>query len=197
MSKFIDRFFGSKTEVDVIRMELQARLSFQLSQSDTSLLLAYAQANRLGELSDFQKEIASCSMYTPWSVAKEVQMLQYYVRHVQAIQTEEFYLQFNAKVSDHPARIEPLMLFPLIQNAVKNGYASMAKFPIKVRISASEGGILLEVSNRVNHYVENQGEDELITYYRERLQLFHPDRHELFVNSNSQTFKATLFLKYE
>lgn len=197
MSKFIARFFGNKTEVDVLRMELQARLSFQLSQSDTSLLLGYAQANRLGELGNFQKEIASCSMYTPWSVAKEVQMLQHYVEHVQAIQTEEFYLQFNAKVSDHPAHIEPLMLFPLIQNAVKNGYASMAKFPIKVRVSASEGGILLEVSNRVNHYVENQGEDELITYYRERLQLFHPDRHELFVNSNSQTFKATLFLKYE
>lgn len=197
MSKFMERIFGSKTEVDVVRMELQARLSFQLSQSDTSLLLSYAQANRLGELCDFQKEVGSCSMYTPWSVAKEVQMLQHYVAHMQAIHTEDFYLQFNAKVSDNPASIEPLMLFPLIQNAVKNGYASMAKFPIKVRISVSEGGILLEVSNRVNHYVENQGEDELITYYRQRLQLFHPDRHELFVNSNSQTFKATLFLKNE
>ena len=72
----------------------------------------------------------------------------------------------------------------------------MQKFPIKIRISASEGSILLEVSNRVNHYVERQGEDELVICYRQRLQQLFPDRHELFVNSNSQTFKATLFLKY-
>ncbi len=197
MSKLIDRIFGNKTEVDVVRMELQAKLSFQHCQTDASLLLRYAHADRLAELTNYQREILNSSMYTPWHVAKEIDMLQLYVELTQAIMGEEFYLQFNAKVSDDAAMIEPLILFPLIQNAIKNGYASMAKFPIKVRVSASEGGILLEVSNRVNHYVENQGEDDIITYYRERLQLFHPDRHELFVNSNSQTFKATLFLKYQ
>ncbi|MCL7987223.1 histidine kinase [Sphingobacterium sp. lm-10] len=196
MSKFIERIFGNKTEVDLVRMELQARLSFQYSQTDASLLLKYAQADRLAELAGFQKDMLSATMGNPWPVALELQLLQRYVDHIQAIEGEDFYLQFNTKGSDNVDAIEPLILFPLIQNAVKNGYASMAKFPIKIRLSASEGGILLEVSNRVNHYVENQGEDELITFYRDRLQLTSPDRHELFVNSNSQTFKATLFLKY-
>lgn len=196
MSKFIDRIFGGKVEIDIVRMELQARLSFQHSQTDASLLLNYTKAGRLGELNNFQKDMLLASLHRPWSVTQELGLLQQYIDHIQGVAGEEFYLQFNVKVSESAGIIEPLILFPLIQNAIKNGYASMSKFPIKIRISASEGGILLEVSNRVNHYVENQGEDELITFYRDRLQLTYSDRHELFVNSNSQTFKATLFLKY-
>ena len=196
MSKLIDRIFGNKVEIDIVRMELQARLSFQQSQTDTLLLLRYVQADRLAELTNFQKDMLAASLNNPWLVAEELKLLKLYIDHVQAIAGDDFYLQFNTKVSDTVDRIEPLILFPLIQNAIKNGYASMSKFPVKIRISASEGGMLLEVSNRVNHYVENQGEDELITFYRDRLQLRYPDKHELFVNSNSQTFKATLFLKY-
>lgn len=197
MTKFIDRIFGTKVEVDLVRLALESRISFESAQVDKLLLRDYAIADRLNDLAAFQQDLLALNSESKWSLEQELNMLKQYVEFVQNVKGEDFFVQFNTKVVDQNAQIQSLILFPLIQNAIKNGYASMEKFPIKIRISGSEGSLLLEVSNRVNHYVENQGEDELIQFYRKRLQWIYADKHELFVNSNSQTFKATLFLKYD
>lgn len=196
MSGFIDRIFGTKVEVDMVRAELESRLCFESSQLDKELLRLYVIKERATEITKFLRDVLAVSRDKTIAVAEEISFLQAYIDLVKGIKEEDFYIQFNAKAEEISHRVEPFILFPLIQNAVKNGYSSMEKYPIKIRVSVSEGGILLEVSNRVNHYIENQAEDEIIRLYKQRLLVSYPDKHELFLNSNSNTFKATLFLKY-
>lgn len=195
MGSFLDRVFGPKVEVDLVRAELESRLSFENSRLDKELLKAYVQKNRTADITVFLSAILTLSEDGTIHVTQEMELLQDYIDLIKEIKGEKFYMNVDVKSSETAWEIAPLILFPLVQNAVKYGYSSLEKYPIKVKVTISKSGVVLEVSNRINHYVENQGDSELIRFYKQRLQLLYPDKHDLLLNSNSNTFKATLFLR--
>lgn len=197
MSGFLDRVFGTKVEVDLIRTELESRLSYENSLLAKELLMPYVSTGRTGELTGFLASILAVpSAEDTHDVTTEIKLFQEYIELIKKIKGNGFYMNLDVKNLETTCQIAPLILFPLVQNAVKNAYSSLEKYPIKVKVTGSETGIVLEVSNRVNHYVKNQGGDDIIRLYKQRLLMCYPDKHELLINSNSNTFKATLFLKY-
>ncbi|MGJ1263414.1 histidine kinase [Sphingobacterium spiritivorum] len=128
----------------------------------------------------------------PVSVIDEIDCLNEYCLVYQHIKSEELYINFKSDYTDTAALIYPFVLMPLVQNAIHNGYTSMEKYPVKIKVSGSARLLIMEVSNRVNHRIADQQGTDSIRLFRERLQFLYPDRHDLLFNSNSNTFKATL-----
>ncbi|WDF70358.1 hypothetical protein PQ465_08260 [Sphingobacterium oryzagri] len=196
MANFLDKIFGSKIEVDMVKTELEASLCFHESRVDS--LLA-----RLVEERDDDALRARFSSYLlaavqlqesqEVSVQTEVGLLETYIQLYQAVRGDQLFVQIDCQL-EVDKLLPAFMLFPLITNALQQGYNSMDKFPLKIKIRAFEHALHMEVSNHVNHHIASQAQTPLIDHYKNRLITLFPERHHLLLNSNSHTFKATLQL---
>lgn len=193
----LNRFFNNKAEVDAVKIALESRLSFEVTSVEKELVRRALSSGNHAPLDVFLQEVLLCREDVPIAVEKELKLLDAYLGLCKLSYGEDFFLQYNVKWSEVADReIYPLIVFPLIVNAINNGYNVMEKYPVKIRLSVSDGGLILEVSNRVNHYLQNQGDTDVLQWYKSRLRQLYPGKHDVFTNSNSQTFKATLYLKF-
>lgn len=195
MSSFIDRIFGTKLEVDLAKSGFQSTLSFERSQLDKSLLSEYLK-RRLPIYSDSFNQFLQTNLTREEnqliSLSEELDCLKEYIELYKAIREGYFYIQYEFPMEMPALQIYPFILFPMIQNAIHNGYNSMKNYPIKIRIQIIHTKVQMEVSNRVNHRMVNQGDTDFVEFYRQRLMNHYPENHELMINSNSNTFKATV-----
>lgn len=195
MSQFLDRLFGNKLEINLAKAEYESVLSFDRSQVDKHLLAAYLNKGLSVENNDYSSFLKTClsrESKKPISLADELTALEAFVCLHRACQDEELFVKMVAVVHPGTLSIYPFILFPLVQNAIQHGYNSMERYPVKINIKIVGDRLQMEVSNRVNHYISNQAETELIHFYRQRLINCYPNKYDLLVNSNSSTFKATL-----
>lgn len=197
MSSFFSDFFRKEGVVDLEKRSLYSQLSLLHADVDRILLARVLDKTELlDRYRNYQVRCMIQSKEVVVTLKDEYSLLEEYVDLYKMSHGEGFYVQINANLHNGVAFVPPFILFPLVQNSLKNAYATMEKYPIKIRVQQTTRQIQLEVSNRVNHYVANQGSDELIRYYRHRLDELYTGRYELFINSNSNTSKATLFLNY-
>lgn len=197
MSSFFDKILSSKPKVNTALLESQALLSFESSQLDKVLLKELLISKDISEDSSrlFLEEGLSILPHASLSLEEELHRMEQYLSLYKKIRKEGFFLQVRkGEMQIKDLQIKPFILFPLIQNAIHNGYTAMEKFPIRIKINVIASNLKLEVSNRVNHYLEAQGETDIISFYKSRLLIEYPDKHNLFINSNSNLFKATLLL---
>jgi hypothetical protein len=107
-----------------------------------------------------------------------------------------FLVKFENKIKlQYDVLLPPLILFPMVQHAVENGYNTMSSHPIRIRLLGSSKLIVLEVSYRVNHYLEGQFKSDLIRDFEKRLDYLFPEKHNLLMNSNSNTCRSTLTIQ--
>lgn len=197
MSNFFSGFFGKEGSIDFEKRSLYSRLSLLGADVDRGLLSRVLDHKELwGRYRDYQLKALEQAQEVVVTLKDECRLLEDYIGLCREVHGESFFVQISSSLGNGIVFVPPFILFPMVQNAFKNGYSSMEKYPIKIRVQQTERQIQLEVSNRVNHYVANQRDDELVKYYRHRLDELYTGRYELFVNSNSNTFKATLFLNY-
>lgn len=197
MSSFFSDLFGKEGSVDLEKRALYSRLSLSWADLDRALLgMVLDNPVFVDQYRAYQERSFAHSKEVVVTMRDECRLLETFVSLYQKVSGDGFHVQMDCQLRSGIVFVPPFILFPLVQNALKNGYASMEKYPIKIRLQQTERQVQLEVSNRVNHYVANQGADEIIKYYRHRLDEMFAGRYELFVNSNSNTFKATLFLNY-
>lgn len=197
MSGFFDKILNSKPKVNTELLQVQSMLSFERSQVDKVLLkeLLTSESSATEESKVFLTELLSFSNDHTISLEEELSQIESYISMYKNLRKENFFIQITkGELSIGDLQIKPLMLFPLIQNAIHNGYTSMEKFPIRIKINLIGHNLRLEVSNRVNHYLAAQGETDVISLYKSRLQVEYPEKHNLLINSNSNLFKATLLL---
>lgn len=197
MANFLSGLFNKERSVDFEKQSLYSKLSVANSEIDRTLLTkVLVNPSLLDAYRQYQQLAIHTSKEVVVTLKDECRLLEDFVSLYQKACGDGFYVNISLHLRNGIVFVPPFILFPIVQNALKNGYASMEKYPIKIKVTQTTQQIQLEVSNRVNHYLENQGADELLTYYRHRLDESYAGRHELFVNSNSNTFKVTLFLTY-
>jgi two-component system LytT family sensor kinase len=128
------------------------------------------------------------------TLQKEIDALQAYV--------ELFLLRFEQKLSIEivnearsAVEIESLLLIPLLENALKHsaiGVQPQATVFMK---------LVMPEKNKLSIYLHNTKADPPVIQeaggiglvnIRKRLQLVYPDKHELIIDENKQTFSVTL-----
>ncbi len=174
-------------EVRLAALFEQANSSFEKSQQLIPLVaqdvLNLEQLDRLASL-NFSQE---------WSIADEIDILRIYLEGYKSSFGNMTYT-LVADAAD-PVPIKALVLLPIVQNACINGYNGMENYPVKVKVKVLGRTISLEVSNRVNHHLADQSDTDLMDQARARLDFSYFGRYNLFLNSNSNLFKATLLLQ--
>jgi LytS/YehU family sensor histidine kinase len=195
MSTIINRFLRKKSVRNEEALALANRLSFGNSQCDRFLMDRSIEmgSSAYDNYRVFQKEMLLLEHDRKRTIAEELELLTRYFELVNSLMPGGFLLKWDNRFqSAGEVLIPPLILFPLIQHAVSNGYNRLLTHPIRVRLSGSARLMLLEVSHRMNHYLDGQFNTILVEDFQQRLEFLFPGRHSLLLNSNSNTSKATL-----
>ncbi len=187
-------------ELEYKLLNSDAELSFLNAQTERELSkLYYNQSSDDGILKskyrEYQQEVLAISKSSVHSVDEECKLLSKFIDLYAVLSGSEHYLKVDLTIEDADGKIPALLLFPIVQNAMVNGYNSMSSFPLKIKLKVKGQQLSLEVSNRVNHYLSDQADDPRIKQLESRLFLEYAEDYNLFINSNSNLFKITLLIK--
>lgn len=199
MAKLFQKLFAKQERVDLEKLADQAQLSFEKCRLDADLYLSMLNADK-DNFEDYQQYLRNTlalHSYEETDLNDEIRNLISYVDFYKSSTKELIYCKVEDKTTFEKAIIYPFILFPLIMNALRQGYNTMEKYPIRIRLRTVGSTLRLEVSNRVNHHLANQELSDEIRFFKSRLEVFYPERFDLLFNSNSNLFKATLLLKLD
>ncbi|MGJ1246838.1 MULTISPECIES: hypothetical protein [unclassified Sphingobacterium] len=198
MSSIINRFLGKKSVRNEALLALADRLSFRNSQLDSFLIDHLIQSNKIdpADFFAFQEQLLKLHVDRLESMQVELSLLNQYLQLAERFLPAGFTVKWENKLqAQEEMMLPPLILFPVVQHAVENGYNTMSSHPVRIRLSGSSKLIMLEVSYRVNHYLESQFSSTLIRDFRQRLDYLFPEKHNLLMNSNSNTSRITLTIQ--
>ncbi len=189
---------GKKSVRNEELLALADRLSFRNSQLDSFLIGHFIQNNKIdpADYFVFQEQLLKLHVDRFEAMQVELNLLNQYLQLAERFLPAGFSVKWENKLqSQGEIMLPPLILFPVVQHAVENGYNTMSSHPVRIRLSGSSKLIMLEVSYRVNHYLESQFSSTLIRDFRQRLDYLFPEKHNLLMNSNSNTSRITLTIQ--
>lgn len=199
MITFFKKLLEKEEIVDIEKISDQASLSVMNSQYDKLLFGLFVGSEKLSEVFfGYFERCVRVEVDQVTVLSSEVEILQQYLELFKLAKSDSIFYKLNIKCETEEVKtgiVWPFVLFPLVQNALYYGYNTMEKYPLKINIKITSSTLKLEVSNRVNHYVENQEVNDIVRLYKARLDTLYQGRYDLIFNSNSNLFKATLFLQ--
>ena len=198
MGSFFQKLFPKEILVDQEKIDDQINLSFNNCQFDKSLFISTIEyGNMSADYQDYLSLMLHLSLQKDINLNNEITNLCSYLQFFKIVNYDSFFYKIEIRGMDSDndcPQVSPLILFPLVKNALYGGYNTMEKFPVRIRIHLIGKTLKLEVSNRVNHYVENQELNQDLRWFKTRLEAQYADRYTLLFNSNTSIFKATLIL---
>ena len=153
-------------------------------------------ANAIGKLSQLMGYVLHQNAEGKVELRKEIDYLQNYTDLYRLRFEDHFFVHIKAEGDLTGKRIAPFLLITLIENAFKHGLVNDAQRPVKIHLKVIGFRLMVTVSNKVNRNPENQGGIGLINT-RRRLAFLYPNRHELLIADNGQSYKVTLNIDLE
>ncbi|MDB5143216.1 MAG: hypothetical protein JWQ66_1929 [Mucilaginibacter sp.] len=211
-----DRFRMEKRLVAVEKEKISTELSFLRSQINPHFLF--------NVMNTIYFQIEKTNTDARLSVEKFSEMLRYqlyecttdkiqihkellYIQNYVAIQTlrmekeSDIRLTIDQEMGDF--LIAPLLILPIVENAFKHvsNFKETRKNKIYLTVKHHDKDILLVEA--INTYDQSNGQKHLlqsgglgIQNLQRRLELLYPDRHELNINKDEDTFQTILKLQY-
>jgi len=187
ISELQDQILALKAELSFIKVRelTDLRKLIMINEQKEPLLKAFF---------DLQNGAYSLTENIKWSVEEEVQFVEGLLSLWNQTILESVDIKKQFLIHDPQLQVYPLITAPPIINALVNGYNSMKEHPVKIKFQSSSQHLQVEVSNRVNHYLEDQANNPEMVAFKDRLIIRYGEHQQLFINSNSNLFKTTLIL---
>ncbi len=185
---------------------VKAELSFLKSQINPHFLyntlnyvysLAIPVSDKLADavlrLSDLMRYTLNDSPDGKVSLDKEVEYLESYVALFKMRFEPKFYVDFVTEgITDQ--KIASLILIPFVENAFKHGVVNDENQPVRIKLKIQGKRLSFEVSNKISHAQKDHSSGVGMVNIHRRLDLIYPEKHELLISNNGNTYKSTLIL---
>lgn len=150
-------------------------------------------ANAVLRLSDLMRYTLNESPDGKVSLEKEVDYLESYIALFKMRFEPKFFVDFKIEgVSDQ--KIASLVLIPFVENAFKHGVINDESHPIRIKLKVQQKRLSFEVSNKISHAQKDHSSGVGLVNIHRRLDLIYPDKHELLISNNGNTYKTTLII---
>ncbi|MEO7992735.1 MAG: sensor histidine kinase [Chryseolinea sp.] len=130
------------------------------------------------------------------TLLKEINALESYSELFQL----KYEMPLHLKIDDHLQRpdalIEPLLLIPLLENAVKHsGLGLSDKAYVNFTFQQNENGLVIRVENNKTHTIlPNEASGIGLNNIKKRLKMLYPGKHELSIDETTDQFLVVLTL---
>lgn len=128
------------------------------------------------------------------SVRHEIEALDSYIELFKLKYEEEIRLEFVKAIDDADCQIEPLLLIPLLENALKySGIGQEEKAFVLLRLSVKNSEFIFQISNSKNSCSRPEDASGIgLENIRRRLANIYPEQHGFVIFENEDRFEATL-----
>ena len=127
---------------------------------------------------------------------KEVQFIKDYIdiQKMRLINTVEVTFNQSGEISNQ--LLEPMLLFPFIENAFKHGISYDVPSKIIIELSVEQNELVFLVNNTIHKSPDSmsQGKGIGLQNVLKRLKLLYADKHEILINNNNNEYTVSLKL---
>ncbi|MFN3530128.1 MAG: sensor histidine kinase [Bacteroidia bacterium] len=102
-------------------------------------------------------------------------------------------LKFTAE-TDHDYALPPLLLLPLVENAIQYGMHGVDARELSMRLTIEDAVLVFECVNTIypDLQAQRKGTGQGINNVRQRLELLYPGRHKLRITNKNDEFRVLL-----
>lgn len=150
-------------------------------------------ANAVLRLSDLMRYTLNESPDGMVSLAKEIDYLESYIELFKMRFEPKFYVDFTTEGILHQ-KIAALVLIPFVENAFKHGVINDENQPVRIKLKVQNKRLSFEVSNKISHAQKDYSSGVGLVNIHRRLDLIYPDKYELLISNNGNTYKTTLII---
>ncbi|TBO41177.1 sensor histidine kinase [Pedobacter kyonggii] len=150
-------------------------------------------ANAVLRLSDLMRYTLNDSPDGKVSLEKEVEYLESYIALFKMRFEPKFYVDFTTEGIANQ-KIASLILIPFVENALKHGVVNDEAQPVRIKLKVQNKRLSFEVSNKISHAQKDHSSGVGMVNIHRRLDLIYPEKHELLISNNGNTYKSTLIL---
>jgi len=184
-----------KAELSFLKSQINPHFLYNTLNYVYSLAIPVSDqlANAVLRLSDLMRYTLNDSPDGKVSLDKEVEYLESYVALFKMRFEPKFYVDFTTKgVTDQ--KIASLILIPFVENAFKHGVVNDETQPVRIKLKIQNKRLSFEVSNKISHAQKDHSSGVGMVNIHRRLDLIYPEKHELLISNNGNTYKSTLIL---
>ncbi|GAA4197699.1 sensor histidine kinase [Pedobacter jeongneungensis] len=184
-----------KAELSFLKSQINPHFLYNTLNYVYSLAIPVSDklANAVLRLSDLMRYTLNDSPDGKVSLDKEVEYLESYVELFKMRFEPKFYVDFVTEgISDQ--KIASLILIPFVENAFKHGVVNDEAQPVRIKLKVQNKRLSFEVSNKISHAQKDHSSGVGMVNIHRRLDLIYPDKHELLISNNGNTYKSTLIL---
>lgn len=193
----------AKTQAELAFLKSQINPHFLYNTLNYIYSLAYPVSDKLADavikLSQMMRYMLTESTSTDGTVnlQKEVDYIENYISIYQLRFEQGFYVNFNTEGNITGQRVAPLLLIPFVENAFKHGEVNDPARPIRIKLKVTGNRLDFSVSNKINRSQKDHSTGIGLVNIRRRLELIYPNKSELLISNNGQTYKATIVIGLE
>jgi len=184
-----------KAELSFLKSQINPHFLYNTLNYVYSLAIPVSDqlANAVLRLSDLMRYTLNDSPDGKVSLDKEVEYLESYVALFKMRFEPKFYVDFITEgISDQ--KIASLILIPFVENAFKHGVVNDETQPVRIKLKVQNKRLSFEVSNKISHAQKDHSSGVGMVNIHRRLDLIYPEKHELLISNNGNTYKSTLIL---
>jgi two-component system LytT family sensor kinase len=184
-----------KAELSFLKSQINPHFLYNTLNYVYSLAIPVSDqlANAVLRLSDLMRYTLNDSPDGKVSLDKEVEYLESYVALFKMRFEPKFYVDFTTEgITDQ--KIASLILIPFVENAFKHGVVNDENQPVRIKLKIQNKRLSFEVSNKISHAQKDHSSGVGMVNIHRRLDLIYPDKHELLISNNGNTYKSTLIL---
>lgn len=129
-------------------------------------------------------------------IAKEISYLKNVIELFEIGQKGEAYVHLKITGKIDQQQIAPLILINFVENAFKHGVVNDSENPIQITMAITETHLDFKVSNKKNHDQKDQTGGIGLSNVQRRLALIYPEKYQLQITDENDTFTVTLKLNW-
>lgn len=128
------------------------------------------------------------------SISKEIALIENYMDLEKLRYDERLGLTFESSLEKQNARIAPLLLLTLVENAFKHGGEGQdGKTHIKIKVTEMEDELNMQVYNTKSNVGNRQQKKGIgLENLKTQLELQYPNKHNLLINETPESYEVAL-----
>jgi two-component system, LytTR family, sensor kinase len=147
------------------------------------------------KLSELMRYMFTTAQNASVSLEKEVDYLTNYISLEQIRLNKEAVIRFEKKGLFSTKNIAPLLLLPFVENAFKHGVETQSQnITVEIDLALQENDLFFQVKNSKPQHNLADKTGTGLSNIKKRLQLLYPEKHELTIKDEKETFLIKLWI---